>query len=601
MIARVGRAVAVLLVGTLLVTGPSGCGIPNESEVQVDERGPSVVAGSSSLRSAEPPNRTAAGTDPDAFVRNFLSAAAGEPDRAYQRVKQFIDPMERDRLQEKQGSEIGLTVVRLRDEPVITADVESTKVRLVVQQIGLLRANGTLVPPVATETEYRFELNTGEREESNGLYVRNPPNVLLLSDSALREFYQAEAIYFWNSARTRLVPDQRYLPLSVPAERRVTDVVRWLTAGPSDWLGPGVSRLPDGTNLINNATESDGRWEVNLEMPGENDQRLDQLATQLAWSLPELQGSLELKSRNQSRRVIDSLREHRIANPAYPISDSPQRFCVYEGTIQPLAFAGEPSGTVPVVTTASQQVLSAALARAGNRVLAAVALAGSDGRQRLGVGSGPDPVRIAATGVPFDTVGRPAWLRSAEPHRPYGLVVADGGLYRFGADAQMEPVPLLNAEGPVTAVAAALDGHRVAVIAGGALYVAAVNLDGGQVGLGPARRVAVSLTDLSAVDWSGENTLVVAGSGGRPAVHQTSVDGALETPLNSDVGARVTHLAAYPVNPVVSISIGTLMYEANGVAYRSNPYERIKQEQVLLTPQPGTGRQGNPTAPFFFH
>ncbi|WP_091434937.1 LpqB family beta-propeller domain-containing protein [Micromonospora yangpuensis] len=589
------------LVVLLAAVAATGCGIPHESDVQVDQRGPSVVSGSSSLRRDEPPNRTAAGTDPDAFVRNFLAAAAGEPDRAYQRVKQFIDPAERDRLQEKQGSEIGLTVVRLKDEPVITTDVESTKIRIAVQQIGLLRANGTLVPPVATETEYRFEVDTGEREESSGLYVREPPNVLLLSDTALREFYQAETIYFWSSDRTRLVPDQRYLPLSAPDERRVTDVVRWLTAGPSDWLGSGVSRLPDGTSLINNATESDGRWEVNLNMTGEDDNRLDQFATQLAWSLPELQGSLELKIRNQSRRIIDSLREHRIANPAYRISNSPQRFCVYDGAIQPLAFAGEPVGTVPVSAGDNQRVVSAAVTRAGEKILAALVVTATERRQQLAVGTGPDPVKVSATSDAYASIGRPVWLRSADPVRPQGLTVADGELYRFGADARLVRVPLLNVAGPVTAVAAALDGHRIAVIAGGALHVAAVNLDGGQLNPGPARRVVTSLTNLTAVDWGGENTLIVAGSGGRPAIHDISVDGALETPRNTDVGAQVTHLAAYPANSVVSLSTGTLMYEANGVAYRSNPFERIRQDQVLFTPPPGQDRAGNPTAPFFFY
>jgi hypothetical protein len=103
------------------------------------------------------------------------------------------------------------------------------------------------------------------------------------------------------------------------------------------------------------------------------------------------------------------------------------------------------------------------------------------------------------------------------------------------------------------------------------------------------------------VDWGGENSLTVAGSGGRPALYETSVDGALETPRNTDVGGEVTHLAAYPVNSVVTISTGTLMYEANGVAYRSNPFERIKQEQVLLTPPGPGGQAGNPTAPFFFY
>ena len=80
----------------------------------------------------------------------------------------------------------------------------------------------------------------------------------------------------------------------------------------------------------------------------------------------------------------------------------------------------------------------------------------------------------------------------------------------------MYPVPLnLPAPGQVTAVAAALDGHRIA------LHRRRPALRrGGQPGrrtassTGRARRLATSLTDLTAVDWSRKDWLVVAGSAG---------------------------------------------------------------------------------------
>ena len=141
---------------------------------------------------SEPPTRTASGSDNEAFVRNFLSAAAGEPDRAYERVKAFIAPEDKTRLQDKKGSEVALNVVRLR-EAVYTLNSDSTTtVKITVQQIGVLRANGTLAPPVATETEYEF--GAAQRVRSTAAstttgpacYVIDPPNVLLLSDTALR-------------------------------------------------------------------------------------------------------------------------------------------------------------------------------------------------------------------------------------------------------------------------------------------------------------------------------------------------------------------------------------------------------------------------------
>jgi hypothetical protein len=590
--------------GVLLVGGLAGCGIPDNGEIEVDGSVPSAVSGSSDGRRDEAPSRTASGSDPAAFIRNYLAAAAGEPDRAYTRVQKFIGQEGMARLQVKQGSEVALTVVRLTERAVVTPNNNgTTTVKITVQQIGVLRTNGMLVPPVATEKEYKFTLRAAAETAGPGLFLTDPPNVLLLSDDALRQYYRTNTIYFWNSDQTRLVPDQRYLSLAVPEERRVSEVVRWLTGGPSDWLAQGgVTRLPDQTQLINNATGADGRWEVNLAMPGDNLVKLARLGTQLAWSLTELDGQLELKIQNQRRTVVD-LEKERLTHPVYPIGDSPQRFCVYDGAIHPLSFAGEPSGTVPLAPAVNKGVVSAALTRSPDGILAALVMAGADGRHRLAVGAGADPISsLAPSASTYASMGRPVWLRTANPARAYGLVVADRKLYRFDERAELIQVPL-SVPGPVSAVAASLDGYRMAVVIDGALHVAAVNLDGGVVTVGPARRLVTSLTDLSAVDWDGEDRLALAGSAaGRPAVYEISVDGALQTPISEDIGARVTHLAAYPTNPVGRLSTGAVMYEANGVAYRSGPVDTIKRDQVLEVPQPAAGvRPGNPTAPFFLY
>ncbi|MCI4064420.1 LpqB family beta-propeller domain-containing protein [Micromonospora sp. R77] len=593
------RLVAALLGGVLLV---SGCGIPHDTAVEVDGPGPAAESGSFNGRPAEPPTQNAS-SDPEEFIRNYLSAASGEPDRAYFRAKQFIAPESRDLLREKQASEITLTVVRLRDRPVITQNSDTTTtVKVAVQQIGVLRADGTLAPPAASEPEYRFRLRAATAADagSSGLLITELPNVLLLSDSALSRYYERRTIYFWNSDESRLVPDQRYLPSAVPDERLVSEVVKWLTRGPSDWLALGVTRLPDKTDLINNATGSDGRWEVNLTMPGATDDRLARLATQLAWSLPDLEGQLELKIQNQSRRTVD-LKKERLLRPVYPLTRSPERFAVYDGSIRPLSFEGEPSGSVPVVPAANRGVVSAALHRSGDEILAALVVARADRRQQLRVGYGPEPVTVFNGSGWYGSVGRPVWLRSLDPQHPYGLVVADDRLFRFDGNAAMSPVSLPVA-GKVTAVAASLDGHRIALVVGGALYVAAVNLDGGVVTVGQPRRLVTSLAGLTAVDWIGENGLVFAGSEGRPAIYETTVDGALETALKQDIGAAVTHLTAYPTNPVVQQPKSAFMYEANRVAYRNPPFGTIKRDEVLeVTPPTAGARASNPTAPLFLY
>ncbi|WP_319463304.1 LpqB family beta-propeller domain-containing protein [Micromonospora sp. RTP1Z1] len=604
------RLLAALLGGALLTAGLTGCGIPANSDVQVDGAGPAAGAGSTNGGGSQPVTQ-AATDDPKEFVRNYLAAAAGEREQADYRVKQFIAPEAKSRLRKKQSSEIALTVVRLRESPEARSNSDgSYDVTVRVQQVGVLRADGWLAPPAAPETEYRFKLRPAGSGQP-GLVLTDLPNVLLLSDEALHSYYVEHTIYFWNSDQTQLVPDQRYLPSAVPAERRVTEVVKWLAGGPSDWLAQGVTRLPDGTAPINNATGSDERWEINLAMPGANEPRLARLATQLAWSLSELSGQLDLKIQNQNRLTVD-LKQERLDNPAYPTIGSPERYSLYDGAIHPLSFAGESSGTVPVAAAANKGIVSAALSRSQHDILAALVVTRADRKQRLMVGSGPDQVTTFNGTGWYASVGRPTWLRSLDPQHRYGLVVVDKRLYRFDDLAGLKLIPL---PGPVTAVAASLDGHRIALIVDGALYVAAVSLDGGVVSVGQPRRLVTRLTGLTAVDWYAENQLVFAGSElrseGRPerSIYQTTVDGALDTPLKRDVGAPVTHLAAYPAHlaaypggPAGGLPTGSYMYEANRVAYRNNPPDTIKRDQVLDVAPPAAGaKASNPTVPFFLY
>ncbi|MFE9958245.1 LpqB family beta-propeller domain-containing protein [Micromonospora sp. NPDC005299] len=596
------RALAVLLAGLLLPAGLAGCGIPHESEVQVDGSGPAAEAGALNGSPARPPTPTDS-AEPGPFIENYLlAAAAGEREQAYARVKEFIAQEAKSRLREKQqSSEIELTVVRLREKPEVTPpnNQGTSEVTVKVQQVGVLRADGTLAPPVANETEYVFKLRRAE-PAGGGLLITDLPNVLLISDDALRRYYPSRTIYFWNSDQSRLVPDLRYLPLSMPAERRVTEVVKWLTGGPSDWLAPGVTGLPDGTRPINNATGADGHWEVNLTMPGANDERLALLATQLAWALPELSGQLDLKIQNQQRRTVD-LEQERAAHAAYPAGDLPSRFTVYDGAIRPLAIGNEPRSGVPLAPAANRNVVSAALAHVGDQVLAALVVTDADRKQRLRVGSGPEPVAVFNTSArAYGAIGRPTWLRSLDKDQPAGLVAADGKLYRFDGTGAMSLVPLA-VPGPVVAVAGSLDGHRIALVSGGALYVAAVSVDGGVVSVGQPRRLVTLLTSISAADWVAENDLVLAGNEAdrRPAIHQITVDGGRETPLKRDIGAEVTQLAAYPGGAVGGLPSLSYMYEANRTAYRNNPLDTIKREQVLDVP--AGSRATNPTAPFFLY
>lgn len=612
------RIASTATVALLLCVGLVGCGIPAETEVRVDGKGPQSgqVAGNGFTTTS--PARLDSDV-PEVFAANYLAAAAGEVSGTYDRVNSYI-PDGRGKLKQKAGSEPTINIVRVIGQPQASnTDREGHwLVTINVQQVGVLHADGSVGEPEATETRYQFEVGTavttlGDKVQPlDGLWVVDPPPVLLLSTNALDIYYAERTIYFWNADRTALVPDPRYLALSVPKEQQATEVLGWLIAGPAPWLAPAALPLPDGTTRIGNVPKPSGRLEVNLNVPAsEVDQpaELDRLFTQLVWSLlsPSPDGTggddgeLELKIQSQSRKVAN-VDDYRRANPPYRLAADPKRFCVYEGSVHPLRIGDEATEAVPIKPEENQNVHSAALTRDGNKVAAALVTA-VGGRFRLRTAAGADTLQTFAQSGSYGAMDRPLWLKGVDPRTPMGLVVADGRLYQFGAAADLKPVALPGVSGTVTGVGAAPDGHRLAVIAGGALYVAALSTDGGTVTVGRTRRLVTSLRDLTALDWSGENLLAVAGvaANNRPVIESISVDGAIETVLLDDTRGRVTHLTAYPTTPLTGASLG-FMYEANGLASAMN--RTISREQVepnagQPTPSSPASDVGKLSAPFF--
>lgn len=605
------RALLALGLALVLLTAPAGCGIPGHTDVRADGGGQLPGADSGGVVGREPPKRTDSGDEVKPFALNFLNAAAGEASTAYERVADFIAPSSRE--QWEAGRDGSINVVRLDDKRNLTVTTHegSSTVKITVEQVGVLRPNGELQPPVQQQTTYTFvvgKMTTGDvrraDEDADGLYVLDPPPVLLMTGDALAGYYDQLTIYFWSRSGRQLVPDLRYLPRSVPAGRRATEVLGWLTGGPADWLKGSVNEFPRGTKPIGNAAENEGRLVVNLAMdlePMAQDAQLKQLGTQLVWSLREVypDGRLELMIRDQSRAVFD-VQEQKQLNPVYPVQGAVARYSLLAGVIYRVAEAGEVADSPPPVGPAqNRDIVSADLTRSGATVSAALVTTTG----RLHVGSGRTTVeQFKVSPKAYRQLGQPSWLRSTGSPNPVGLITAAGQLYSFGSDATLTALPLSGASGPVSAVSASLDGRRVAFIAGGDLYVAALTGVDRSVGVGQARRVPTSLRRPAAVAWSDDNTLVVAGqdSLGQSALYDVTVDGAVELPRVEDLGGTVEHLVAAPYNPVRNEN-PQVMYEANGTTWSADSAgsSRIDASQLVGVKDPLSAGRVQPTAPFF--
>jgi Lipoprotein LpqB beta-propeller domain/Sporulation and spore germination len=596
--------VAVVLLAALVL---GGCGIPDNTAVVPIGPGPST--GTSSGDDITPV-RSLRGdtTDKATFVENYLTAAAGDYDSATEQVKQFLSPGAAATFKALTPE---IRVVRLVDAPLINPG--NPVVTLRVQQVGTLGNFGILDPSEDSAiTSYR--LTIGPVDGQSGLFVTKAPQVLLLSDTALARFYTRRAIYFWNSDHTGLVPDVRYLSLSVPSEQQPTEVITWLTNGPAPWLAKAVDPLPEGTKLVGNvpAVSSD-KLQISLSgqaMPADDPNALDRLQKQLRWSLrPNLPGALELTVEHQVERVYGDA-GYLASNAAHRTVSDPERFVVYDGQVRRLGRSHNASEPVPVLTPqANHQVRSAAFGATATRTYAALVVSGAKGRSSLRVGSARPGERAALARISLDTpIGRPVWAVSppvGTADGTVGLVTAKGKLYSFAPDGStVRQIAWPGGMSEISGVAVAPDARRLALLSRGQLYVAALSTSDDGLQLSAPTLVRTTMQDLTAVDWSGEGMLVVAGTkpaSKRVAIMNVSVDGASQTDRGlSDLGTNpVTYLSAYPADPARNEETATVLaYVLDGSAYDELNAERIgvaDLAQPVTNPRPGV----LPTAPFF--
>jgi hypothetical protein len=582
------RLVPVLLAGVLAV---AGCGVPTTSGVQYV--GPGPATGPESPDEGEPPPSADDATTPEAQVENFLQAAAGHPDGADDRVSAFLRSSDRERWQPEEE----IRVVRLLQTFVTPDAGGGWRVRLNVQPVGTLHRLGYLDAATGGQTSYEFRVvsegspDGDARGESPRLRIADPPAVILLADTALTDerYYYPTPIYFWDNAEhNALVPDLRWLPQAgEPADQHPFTVLEWLREGPA----PSLSRLQDlplDTQAVGPPVWEGNRLVVNLNATVADQRDLDDLGTQLAWSLVQLRDGAELELQ------LDGQRQDFRPRPRTWMEAEPVRMAVLDGVIRQVS--GGARASFPVLNgDVNAGVLAGALARDGR--LAALVREDPAAGQRLSAVRADDragPVETA-TGLTAGQIGQPIWLRTGGA--PLGLVVADGDLYRFtAAEGSADQLSVSGLAGQITAVAVAPERRRVALIADDELYVASLQLDGEAAIVLAPRALPTTPQNLAGVAFSHENRLVVAGErGGRVGLYSLTVDGGQESQLGDLGDASVVTLVAHPYDDRTDLE--AIMYEADGQSFtftgRPDP---VRAGDLVEAPDDS---DSTPQAPFF--
>jgi hypothetical protein len=600
---RLRLLLAVPVVAALLA---GGCGIPDGTEVQRVGPGPSTGT-STSGDSAPTRNGRETTSDLRTFVNYYLEAAAGEPNGAVDRVKRFLSPTAANRFRAP-------AEVRVIHRVDTLVNPGSEDVTLRARTVGMLNRNGTITPSTDfTELEYKITVSTVSGQA--GLFVTEAPPFLLLSDEALTRFYERRKLYFWNLEHTALVPDLRYLPRDLPSEQVPNEVVKWLLAGPSPRLEGAVESLPEGTSLDGNVpAASDDKLQINLSaqavQPSDDPAALERLRRQLMWSLrPNLPRTLVLKVGSQGGTEYDGT-DYLTSNAAYALAATPERFLIYNNQIRRMSDSPNSTEAVPVVRTEdNRNVRAAAISGIGDRRFAALLNAAGKPELRIGATTAGEQVGLTSVRLPAGGAGQPVWaITPADSHVPgVGLITIGGRLYSFRTDsaAVTEVDGAGGLRGGISSVAVAPDGRRLALVANGRLYTSALSTSGDGVQLlAPQPVLTAGLRRVSAVDWSSETWLTVAGNRSdlnRLAIFEMAFDGTEARFRLDDIGtAAVSYLTAYPASPVSGTdSSDAVAYVADGDAFDvlSGPVRITVAELAVPVANPPSGV--GPTQPFF--
>lgn len=567
---RAGIVGRVLAAGTVIAVMAGCAGLPTSGE-------PEVVRRVADQSVASAPLGPDPGQQPEQIVREFIHASAQtEYDTAgesFVAARQFLTSAVGEAWDADSGS--SRVVVLADDFSAVPDPDDPASVTISGRQIGVVQADRSYQPLDGVSYEATVHL-----ENSDGAWrIAAPPSTVLITKSDFTLALRQRPVYFLDSTGRVVVPDIRYVPNSHTPDLTVNRLMDLLLRGPSAQLA-GAARTqlgPDAALQSNVRIDAAGVAHVDLEGVDVSTPAARQaLAAQIVWTLdldvqqiaisvnglpltiaggvPPTDGT----SAAPSEKDVLSLASGTVANfdpdsvpgSAQAVSDA---YYIEGGVILRLSDSSPLWGSVG---TGSVHVVSAALSAASG-ALAAVAR-DPDGGQQLLVGRPFDhqPVVTALkagtlTQPSFTRWGYAAWTVQNGATQPevYQVTVTSGAPTWSRVAA-----PGLAELGPVTALMLSPDGVRVAVVAGGVLYLGVVTdsadsapsapstedgaaeSDHHGIQLAGLRVLRADLLDVGPVTWDDSATLLVgaktAGSTHR-TVYQVSVDGQSVEPVTT--------------------------------------------------------------------
>jgi hypothetical protein len=546
--------VAALLAGCSL---PLPGGVSAVGDVPAEQREPVPLA-------VIPPGPQP-GATPEQTVLGFLGAEASSGGR-HAIARQFLTARERARWRDDLEVQVydpeRLEVREGRDEATDTAVVQVT-----AHVLAQIRTDGSyLTRPGDTVTEQYHLTRVGGQWRLDGV-----PDGLRLTPADRVRSYAPRNVYYLAAtgevATRRLVADRVFLPVGPDLAKSL--VSRLLREPSQGVAGSVASAVPTGTRLGGVSRSSGGIVTVDLVgraavLPG---QAAQDLSAQLVWTLRSLGPSfrgLRLRLNGSELKVpgekdVQPADDWGVYDPEGLGPNPPYYFVSNHRLRGSDQLPGSPATLGQVGDGRAVRVDVVAVTPDRQRVAVLDTSRPRDTVVRVGDIAGPS-FPVVAHGAAFSS---PTWGPGSQ-----GL-----WLLRNGQDVvrvvgtSVRPVTVLGApSGRLTVLAVSRDGLRVAIVAGGRLYVGRIEVVLGAPVVVDLAPVLPSLHAVSAVAWASTTELVVLGVRTRATqVVRVAVDGSSVQTL-STAGLVPTQLAASPTGVV--LVVGGRLFVSTGAAFQ---------------------------------
>ncbi|MFD0315361.1 LpqB family beta-propeller domain-containing protein [Streptomyces flavalbus] len=517
---------------------------------------------------AMPPREDA---EPSEIMQGFLEALTSD-DPQYETARQYLT----ENAARKWRPELSTTVLANGPDTAtdLTGDTEDDdhySFTLTGTKIALVDAEQSYAP---AEGQYSRQVHLVRDKKSEQWRIDGLPQGIVIGESDFQRNYMSVDKYYFASNTADAEAGAAAQPAAVAdpvyVRRRVdpmTQVVRSLLHGPTNWLGPVArSSFPLGTALRKGATltpDEQNRLTVPL-----NDKaarvgtaKCNEMAAQLLFTLQNLTPAVDEVELRAGDRKLCELREDRAPAVAAVGSARHADYLYFLDGKHRLVRISADSGTtstevVPgALGEGATPLRSAAVAR-DEHTAAGVGLDGKAlyvGSLASG-GSLGDPVLVSAGKTETDRLTAPSWdaygnlwVADRDPGNPRLLMLRDG---------KGEPLEVRTPglDGRIKSLRVAADGVRIALVVEKddeqSLLVGRIEWErvGEQsaVRIRELRSATPELAEVTAMSWAGDSRLVVVGreEDGVQQMRYVQIDGSVPEGPAPDALTGVQEIAA---------------------------------------------------------